>query len=91
MSREVGSWLTNLISTIEPDTHIDAVLDLEIDCNDALVQICTQTLYFMWQKRLIGKVAKFEDLKATIDDKLRILDDTKHFSLSEMITLYMSI
>ena len=78
MTEEVGFWLLQCVLMFDPLTTPGRILRLEIDCNDGLLWVIIQSLFFSWKKRIAMKKSSLQNCLPILKAEADILSRTCH-------------
>ena len=80
-TQEIGSWLLNIFKVYDPSVSPASLLRLEFVAEEAmempLVWLAAQTLLHMWSVRSGGKTVKKYETRATLENKISLLRETR--------------
>ena len=76
-SRDVGSWLIELVKKYDENATVEMILRLEVITSDAIAWVIIQTLAFIWERRSNNKKADLEECIASLIDLNSLLLDSK--------------
>ena len=90
LSKGVGSWLISLFRDWNVNTaDLHSILRLETNNINALTWIAAQSFYFIWMKRMNSKEARVEECLATLTDRAKLLQETRHSQISNGIIMIL--
>ena len=88
-TKEMGGWLLSLIRSHDASVTAAGLLRLEFQCDDniemPLVWITAQTLLHLWGVRSKGKKVEKYATRATLENKISLLRETRHQNEYELI------
>ena len=90
MFDSVGDWLLDTVRKTEPDANMEAIMNLELNCDEALMWIITFTLKYLWERRTKGRVAQLDDCVAKMTSDLLALQKTDKFNVATIALIHIS-